>query len=92
LLDKDWLDKFDPLGKFGAFMSLRSLVYLNSELPLILVSTVLSLLINCIFSPGFSEEIPASWGNPQHPGHIHPAAPSEYRQLKSEVVWRWALF
>ena len=93
LLDKDWLDKFDPLGQFGAFLILRSLVYLNSELPLILVSTVLSLFINCIFSPVFSEkEIPASRGNPQHPRHIHPAGPSEYRQLKSEVVWRWASF
>lgn len=65
LLEKDWLDKFDPSGQFGTFLSMRSLVYLNSELPLVLVSEALSLLINCIFSSVFPEEkTPACLGNP----------------------------
>lgn len=41
---------------------MRSSLYLNSELPHILVSEALPFLINCMFPPVFEEEAPAFWG------------------------------
>lgn len=49
LLEKDWLDEFDPSGQFGAFSRMRSLVYLNSELPHVLVSEALCLSLTAYF-------------------------------------------